>query len=65
LKQVNSDYEAKRYKDMTLGRLKLVKARLNLFRDWLESKNKLGGQNKVLRLMNDRELFEEMLSFNK
>lgn len=65
LQKVNSDYEAKRYKDMTLGRLKLVKARLNLFRDWLESKNKLGGQNKVLRLMNDRDLFEEMLSLNK
>jgi hypothetical protein len=64
LQKVNSDYEAKRYKDITLGRLRLVKARSNLFRDWLASKNKLGGQNKIPRLMNDRSIIEEMLIFN-
>lgn len=64
LQKVNSDYEAKRYKDITLGRLKLVKARPGLFRDWLASKNKLGGQNKIPRLMNDRSLIEEMLNLN-
>lgn len=65
LQKVNSDYEAKRYKDITLGRLKLVKARPDLFRDWLASKNKLGGQNKVPRLMNNRNLIEEMMKFNR
>lgn len=64
LQKVNSDYETKRYKDITLARLKLVKARSGLFRDWLASKNKLGGQNKVPRLVNDRSLIEEMLKFN-
>ena len=64
LQKVNSDYETKRYKDITLARLKLVKARSGLFCDWLASKNKLGGQNKVPRLVNDRSLIEEMLKFN-
>jgi len=64
LQKVNSDYEAKRYKNITLGRLKLVKARTNLFCDWLASKNKLGGQNKIPRLVNDRSLIEEMLKLN-
>jgi len=64
LQKVNSDYETKRYKDITLRRLKLVKARPNLFRDWLSSKNKLGGQNKIPRLMNDRSLIEDMLKYN-
>lgn len=64
LQKMNSDYETKRYKDITLARLKLVKARSGLFRDWLASKNKLGGQNKIPRLVNDRSLIEEMLKFN-
>lgn len=64
LQSLNSDYEAKRYKDITLGQLKLVVARKNLFSDWLASKNKLGGQNKIPRLSNNRELFEEMLALN-
>lgn len=62
LKQVNSDYEAKRYLDMTL-RLPLVhKAREGLFYDWLKSKNKLGGQHKVPRLSNDRNHLEELMA---
>ncbi|MGI6373888.1 MAG: GH3 auxin-responsive promoter family protein [Patescibacteria group bacterium] len=64
LQQTNSDYEAKRYKDITLKRLKLVKARTGLFKDWLITKKKLGGQNKIPRLMNERALFEEMLELN-
>ncbi len=64
LQNVNSDYEAKRYKDITLDRPKLVVARENLFVDWLKSKNKLGGQNKVPRLANNRDYIEELLKLN-
>lgn len=65
LQQVNSDYEAKRYKDITLQSLELVVARKGLFHDWLASKGKLGGQHKVPRLSNNRVHIEEMLAFNK
>ena len=64
LQQVNSDYEAKRYKDITLQSLELVVARRGLFHDWLASKGKLGGQHKVPRLSNNRVHIEEMLAFN-
>ena len=64
LQQVNSDYEAKRYKDITLQPLELVVARKGLFHDWLASKGKLGGQHKVPRLSNNRTHIEEMLQFN-
>lgn len=64
LQQVNSDYEAKRYKDITLQPLELVVARKGLFHDWLASKGKLGGQHKVPRLSNNRGHIEEMLQFN-
>lgn len=65
LQQVNSDYEAKRYKDITLQQLEVVVARPNLFHDWLKAKGKLGGQHKVPRLSNTREYIDEMLEFNK
>ncbi|MBR5803335.1 MAG: GH3 auxin-responsive promoter family protein [Bacteroidaceae bacterium] len=65
LQQVNSDYEAKRYKDITLQLLEVVPARPNLFHDWLKAKGKLGGQHKVPRLSNTREYIDEMLTFNK
>ena len=64
LQQVNSDYEAKRYKDITLQSLELVVARKGLFHEWLASKGKLGGQHKVPRLSNNRVHIEEMLAFN-
>lgn len=64
LQHVNSDYEAKRYKDITLQPLELVAARKGLFHDWLASKGKLGGQHKVPRLSNNRVHIEEMLAFN-
>ena len=64
LQHVNSDYEAKRYKDITLQSLELVVARRGLFHDWLASKGKLGGQHKVPRLSNNRVHIEEMLAFN-
>lgn len=62
LQAVNSDYEAKRYKDLTLQRLEIVVARPLLFEDWLRSRGKLGGQNKVPRLSNQRHLIEEILA---
>ena len=62
LKSLNSDYEAKRHKDISLGFPELILARQDLFYDWLKNKNKLGGQNKVPRLANTREYIEELLS---
>ena len=64
LQQLNSDYEAKRYKDITLQELELVKARPALFNDWLKSRGKLGGQHKVPRLSNTRETMEQLLKLN-
>lgn len=64
LQQVNSDYEAKRYKDITLQPLEIVEARPGLFDDWLKSKGKLGGQHKVPRLSNTRQHIDEILSLN-
>ncbi len=64
LQQVNSDYEAKRYKDITLQRLEVVLARPDLFHDWLKIKGKLGGQHKVPRLSNTREYIDELLKLN-
>lgn len=65
LKKANSDYEAKRYKNMTLEMPHVEVARQHLFMDWLRSKNKLGGQNKVPRLANNRVYIEELLKINK
>lgn len=64
LRDVNSDYDAKRTKDIALQRLEVVVARPGLFNDWLKSKGKLGGQHKVPRLSNTRDLLDEMLAFN-
>ena len=64
LQEINSDYEAKRYKDITLQPLEIVVARPNLFHDWLKEKGKLGGQHKVPRLSNSRDYIEEMLRLN-
>ena len=65
LQEINSDYEAKRFHDITLQRLEIIKARPNLFNDWLKSKGKLGGQHKVPRLSNDRKNIEELLKMNE
>ena len=65
LQEINSDYEAKRFHNITLQQLEVVVARKDLFNDWLKSKGKLGGQHKVPRLSNNRKNIEEMLSMNK
>ena len=64
LQQINSDYEAKRYKDITLQRLELIKARPGVFNDWLKQKGKFGGQHKVPRLCNNRDIIEQVLTIN-
>lgn len=64
LQQINSDYEAKRFKNITLQPLEVVKAHSGLFNEWLRSKGKLGGQNKVPRLSNSRKQIEELLAMN-
>ena len=64
LQEINSDYEAKRYKNITLQHLQIVKARPNLFNDWLKAKGKLGGQHKIPRLSNSREYIDELLQMN-
>jgi len=62
LKSINSDYEAKRHKDIAL-RLPIVKAvARGTFKEWLRSKNKLGGQHKIPRLSNERSIIEEVKS---
>ena len=65
LQQLNSDYEAKRYKDITLQPLEIVVARENLFNDWLKKKGKLGGQHKVPRLSNSRDIIDQLLGMNE
>ncbi len=65
LQNVNSDYEAKRYKNITLQPLEIIVGRTNLFHDWLSSKGKLGGQHKVPRLANNRAIIEEVIALNK
>ena len=62
LQRLNSDYEAKRYKDITLQRLELIQGRQGIFNDWLRQKGKLGGQHKVPRLCNNRDIIEQVLT---
>jgi hypothetical protein len=64
LQELNSDYEAKRYKDLSLLPPKITVAREGVFYNWLKRKGKLGGQHKIPRLSNNRQQIEELLSFN-
>ncbi len=65
LKNLNSDYEAKRHKNMALKDPQIISAKRGLFYKWLKEKGKLGGQHKVPRLANNRIYMEELLSINK
>ncbi|MEN9875934.1 MAG: hypothetical protein RLZZ529_931 [Bacteroidota bacterium] len=60
LQSLNSDYEAKRYNNMTLNPLVINLARPQLFYDWLKERDKLGGQHKIPRLSNQREYLEQL-----
>ncbi|MDG2433450.1 GH3 auxin-responsive promoter family protein [Flavobacterium sp.] len=62
LQSLNSDYEAKRYNNMTLNPLVINVGRANLFYDWLKDHNKLGGQHKIPRLSNQRDYLEQLKS---
>ena len=62
LKAVNSDYEAKRYKDMTLTAPVIHAMPEGTFFEWMKKRGKLGGQNKVPRLSNDRKYVDDILS---
>ena len=64
LKSANSDYEAKRYKDLALHKPEVIPVKTGTFYEWLRMKGKLGGQNKVPRLSNDRTIAEEILRIN-
>lgn len=61
LREINSDYDAKRFKDMALRRPKVHNAPINTFYNWLKNKGKLGGQHKIPRLANDRQYVDEIL----
>jgi GH3 auxin-responsive promoter len=61
LQSINSDYEAKRYNNMTLNQLSINVARENLFYDWLKEQDKLGGQHKIPRLSNQRDYLEQLI----
>ena len=62
LKSVNSDYEAKRYKDIALIKPIVHSLNKSVFHEWLRSKGKLGGQHKIPRLSNDRVYIDEILA---
>ena len=62
LKNINSDYEAKRHKDIALRMPIIHSLQKGVFTEWLRSKSKLGGQHKVPRLSNERKTLEEILA---
>ena len=62
LREVNSDYDAKRFKDMALRRPLLHLAADGTFYHWMKNRGKLGGQHKVPRLANNRKYIDEILN---
>jgi len=62
LKSLNSDYEAKRYKNITLDFPKITVVKKGTFYNWLKQKGKIGGQHKIPRLSNDRKYIDEILN---
>lgn len=63
LKSINSDYEAKRHKNMTLRRPTVRIVPAGTFHSWMKDRGRLGGQNKVPRLANNREYMDSILEF--
>src|SRR5690606_4320945 len=61
LREINSDYDAKRYKNMALSAPIIHNAPADTFYQWMKSRGKLGGQNKVPRLANSREYLDPIL----
>ena len=65
LKTINSDYEAKRFKDLTLEKPHIINAPRGTFYNWMKKRQKVGGQNKIPRLSNDRKYLDELLQMIK
>ncbi|MDD4729870.1 MAG: GH3 auxin-responsive promoter family protein, partial [Dysgonamonadaceae bacterium] len=63
LRSLNSDYEAKRSFDLSLRKPIIKILPSNFFYEWMESREKMGGQNKVPRLSNNREYVDSILKF--
>jgi hypothetical protein len=61
LREINSDYDAKRYKNMALQAPLVHLAPKGTFYNWMKSRGKLGGQHKVPRLSNDRSYIDDIL----
>ncbi|HKM93355.1 MAG TPA: GH3 auxin-responsive promoter family protein [Prolixibacteraceae bacterium] len=65
LQSLNSDYEAKRYNSITLSQLEIVNAPQGTFYNWMKQRGKVGGQNKIPRLSNDRVYLDPILEILK
>ena len=64
LKSENSDYDAKRYNNFTLKRPEIIISKKGVFMKWLEMNNKIGGQNKIPRLSNERKFIDSLIELN-
>jgi hypothetical protein len=58
--EINSDYEAKRFKNITLMKPRVISLEPGTFYRWMQKRGKLGGQNKIPRLSNDRRYLDEL-----
>jgi hypothetical protein len=65
LKSLNSDYEAKRYQNLVLKPPVIISVPKGTFYNWMKKRKKLGGQNKVPRMSNDRKYIDEILEMIK
>ncbi|MDD2205705.1 MAG: GH3 auxin-responsive promoter family protein, partial [Bacteroidales bacterium] len=65
LQNINSDYKAKRFKDMVIKKPVIREIPRGTFYKWFKNNNKLGGQNKIRRLSNDRDIVEEIYNIVK
>lgn len=65
LKTINSDYEAKRHKNLSLEMPHVVVGKRGLFYEWMKQRGKVGGQNKIPRLSNDRQYIDQLIELNK
>ena len=61
LQEINSDYEAKRQNDLALVAPVVHAVPRGTFYNWMKKRGKLGGQNKVPRLSNNREFLDDIL----
>jgi hypothetical protein len=62
LREINSDYDAKRFNNMILTKPRIHYSKKGTFENWLKLKNKLGGQNKIPRLSNNRLILDQLLN---